>query len=260
MAIITFTSDFGTRDHYVATVKAKIFNYNPTIQVIDIAHHIEHNNIAHAAFVLNAVYRDFPKGTVHILAVNTLSAEEDKFIAVKVEDHFFVTTDNGIMGLLSDKTPVSVELLYDKNTPHTFPEKNVFAFAAVSLASGKNIYDLGQVIQPAQLKKIFNRKLKTTKNTIEGHVLHVDNYGNALTNIKKSVFEEVRANRSFMLTFSRQRFEHIQQNYYAAEDGDCVIVFNDLGVLEIAIKNGNASQLLGLQYDSVVRVEFSPEL
>ncbi len=260
MAIVTFISDFGTRDHYVAAVKAKIFNYNANIQVIDITHNIDHYNVAHGAFVLNSVFRDFPKGTVHLVAINSLSDSSDKFVAIRMEDHFFVGTDNGIFTLLSDKPAAAVELLFDKNANQNFPEKNIFAFAAVSLASGKNLYDLGPMLQLNSLKKMVNRKLKVMKNTIDGNVAHIDNYGNVITNITKKVFEEVKQDRSVVIAFGREEFDNMQTIYHQAESGDCVIVFNDLGLLEIAIKNGNASQLLGLQYDSPVKVTFSPEL
>lgn len=259
MAIITFTSDFGTRDHYVAAVKAKIFNYNQNIQVIDISHNVEHFNVAHGAFILSAVFRDFPKGTVHLVAVNSLSDNGDKYVAVRLEDHFFVGTDNGIFSLLSDKTPIAVELIYDKNVSQTFPEKNIFAFAAVSLASGKNLYDLGPTLQPASLKKMINRKLKVTKNAIEGNVAHVDNYGNVITNISKKVFDDTRKDRQVNISFGREEFDTVHSIYHQADSGDCVIVFNDLGNLEIAIKNGNASQLMGLHFDSPVRINFYPE-
>jgi S-adenosyl-L-methionine hydrolase (adenosine-forming) len=256
MAIITFTSDFGTKDHYVAAVKAKIFNYNPTIQVIDISHSIEKYNIAHGSFVLNSVFRDFPKGTVHLVAINSLSDSEDKFIAAKIEDHFFVGTDNGLFHLLTEKASVSVDLWHEKDVSITFPEKNIFAFAAVSLASGKNIYDLGTISAPLTSKKLINRQLKITPQMIEGMVIHVDSYGNLITNISKKVFLQQKGEKKAIVCFGRELYDKINANYSNVNSGDCVLIFNDLGYLEIAIKNGNASQLLGLKYDSTIRVEF----
>jgi hypothetical protein len=260
MAIITFTSDFGTRDHYVAAVKAKIFNYNSNIQVIDITHSIDHFNVAHGAFVLGSVFRDFPKGTVHLVAVNSLSNEQDKFIALKLEDHFFVGTDNGLFSLLSEKQAMIVELKVEKSQYSVFPEKNVMAFAAVSLASGKNLYDLGPNLPSNALKKLINRKLKIGKNAIEGNVVHIDAYGNAITNITKKDFEIMKMDRSFIIQFGREEFTKIQTIYDEIETGGCAIIFNDLGFLEIAINSGNASKLLGLEYDSAVRVIFSPDI
>jgi S-adenosylmethionine hydrolase len=260
MAIITFTSDFGMRDHYVAAVKARIFNYNSNIQVIDITHNVEHFDVAHGAFVLSSVFRDFPKGTVHLVSVNSLSNSADKFIAVRLEEHLFVGTDNGLFSLLSDKTPIVVELNYDKSNVTTFPEKNVFAFAAVSLASGKNIYDLGPTLPPDSLKKMINRRLKVTKNLIEGNVIHIDAYGNAITNITKKNFDEMRMDREFFVQFGREEFQTIQSLYNQADSGDCSIVFNDTGLMEISINSGNASNLLGLQFDSIIRIGFHPEI
>ncbi|MDX2189196.1 MAG: SAM-dependent chlorinase/fluorinase [Bacteroidota bacterium] len=259
MAIITFTSDFGTRDHYVAAVKAKIFNYNPNIQVIDITHHIDTFNIAHGAFVLSSVFRDFPKGTVHLISVNSLSSPEHKFVAVKMEEHYFVGTDNGLFSLLSDKSPVIVELPIDKNNPLTFPEKNIFAFAAVSLASGKNIYDLGVSSPNFTLNKLINRKLKSNKNSIEGNIIHIDAYGNAITNISQKLFEEIGKGRQYTIGFGREEFFKINTTYYEVDLADCTFVFNDLRLLEIAINNGKASNLLGLHYDKPIKIDFTPE-
>lgn len=260
MAIITFTSDFGMRDHYVAAVKAKIFNYNSNIQVIDITHNVEHFNIAHGAFVVNSVFRDFPKGTVHLVSVNSLGNADDKFICLRLEEHFFVGSNNGLFSLLSDKTPIIVELLHDKQPINTFPEKNILAFAAVSLASGKNIYDLGPTLTLDNLTKMLNRKLKQTKNLIDGNVVHIDAYGNAITNISKKIFDEVRADRAYAIIFGRQEILNLQLLYNEVDNGDCAIIFNDNGMMEIAINSGNASQLLGLEYDSLVSVNFIPEI
>lgn len=261
MALITFTSDLGTKDYYVASVKAKILQYNPNIQVIDISHHIEPFNIGHGAFVLNAVFRDFPKGTVHLVSVHSLSAKSDKYIAVKMEEHFFVGTDNGLFSLLSDRPYMSVELnMDDRGASLTFPEKNVFAFAAVSLASGKSIYDLGPQMPPNSLSKLNNRKVKATKNQIEGHVIYVDSLGNLVSNIHRKHMEEVGHGRAFSIVAGRETIDKIRSFYYEVSPGDCCMLYNDLGFLELGINNGNASELLGLKYDSPLRVVFYPEL
>ncbi|TAG54153.1 MAG: hypothetical protein EAZ27_09525 [Cytophagales bacterium] len=257
MAIITFTSDFGNKDHYVAAVKAKILTFSPNQQMIDISHHIEPYNIPHAAFVLNAVFRDFPKGTVHVVSVDSLSDSEDKYVVAKIEDHFFVSSDNGLLSLLSEKPTASVILNLDKITSHTFPEKNIFAFAAVSLANGKNMYDLGPTMAQNSLKKLINRKLKITKNDIFGNILHVDNYGNLISNITKKQFEETSEHRSFFIKIGREDITNISKNYANTRSGDLLMTFNDLQLLEIAIKNGNASQLLNMKYDSTLHIVFT---
>lgn len=259
MAIVTFTSDFGFRDHYVAAVKAKIFQFNPSVKVVDISHEIEHFNIAHGAFVLGSVFRDFPKGTVHLVAINTQSKNKDRLVAVKMEEHFFVGADNGIFSLISDKMPIVVELIYDKSNITSFPERNILANVAVALASGASLYDQGRHLQEG-LNKRLNRQIKATKNAIEGHVIHKDIYGNLITNIDVETFDAMRQDRQFYVNFGRESVEKIFDTYSKVDEGDCIAIFNSMNLLEIGIVNGNGAELLGLDYDSPVSITFYPEL
>lgn len=252
MALITFMSDFGYRDHYVAAVKAKVMAINHNVKVIDINHEIEPYNIAHAAFVCNAVFRDFPKGTVHILAVNSLGKKGDKHLAVKLEDHYFVGTDNGLFSLISSGKPTVVVELPLMET--SFPERDIFAKAAVFLANEKSIYDLGPEVK--EVKRLMNRELRISQNQLVGNVIHVDYYGNVITNIEKSVFLTIVSDRRYAIQFMREKIDRIMNGYNAIDEGDCAVFFNSNGLLEIAINKGNASELLGLQYDDQIRIDF----
>lgn len=255
MAIITFMSDFGHRDHYVAAVKAKILSINPSINIVDITHTIEHFNIPHAAFVLRSVFRDFPQGTVHLVSVNSPTSAKEKMVAIKVEEHYFVGADNGIFSLLSDKDNiVAVELRPDASYSPVFPDRTLLASAAVSLASGIPIYNLGKQIDG--IRKMLNRQLRVSKEQIGGHVIHVDNYGNLITNISREIFEKVGNKRNFTLNFGMEALESISDSYDSVDNGDCLGLFNSNGFLEIAISQGNASELLGLGYDSPVTISF----
>ena len=108
MAIVTFLSDFGSTDHYVAAVKASIIKENPSIQVIDISHDIKMGDIGHAAFVLNEVFRDFPKGSVHLVCISNASKRDAKKVALKLEDHIFIGEDSGLFSLLSETEPAAI--------------------------------------------------------------------------------------------------------------------------------------------------------
>ncbi|TAH25366.1 MAG: hypothetical protein EAZ07_07300 [Cytophagales bacterium] len=259
MAIITFMSDFGHRDHYVAAVKAKIYSINPNINIVDVTHEIERFNIPHAAYVLKSIYKDFPKGTVHLVSINAPNNAQDKLLAVKFEEHYFVGVDNGLFSLLSDKPlmPVAVELNRD-HMANIFPERTVLANAAVSLASGMQIYNLG--IQVPAMKQMLNRQVRISKNTLAGQVIHVDSYGNLITNISNELFTKVADNRSFEIIFGRETLDKISSTYDITDHGDILAVFNSNNLLEFAISLGNASELLGLSYDSPIRINFFPEL
>jgi S-adenosylmethionine hydrolase len=253
MAIVTLLTDSGESDHYVAAVKAKILATNPGIKIVDISHAIQPCDIAHAAFVLRSVFREFPKGTVHLTGVHSTGQRDDVAIALQLEDHFFVGSDNGLFGLVSDK-PHQTLVQIHSIAETSFPEKDIFAVAAAKLASGVAITDLGKPMQT--FKKMIDRQVKATKRLIAGQVIHVDNFGNLITNIPKGTFEHLSNGKSFTVQFGGEKFRKIHTQYSHAEEGECFVIFNNLSLLEIGIYKGNASELLGLTYDSAVNITF----
>ena len=256
MAIVTLLTDSGEIDHYVAAIKAKILGVNPGLNLIDISHKILPCDIAHGAFVLRSVFRDFPKGTVHLVGVDANGGRDDQPIAIQLEDHFFVGTDNGLLGLISDKNhQLAVSLNTLNPTPTTFPEKDILAPAAARLASGVAITTLGKPL--TSFKKMLNRQVKATRRIIAGHVMRVDNYGNLISNILKHDFDILSKDKSFTIQFGGEKSRRIQTSYNQVEQGECFLIFNSLGLLEIGINKGNGSELLGLQYDSPINITFN---
>ncbi len=255
MAIVTLLTDSGETDHYVASIKAKILSVNPGLTLIDISNRIAPCDIAHGAFVLKSVFRDFPAGTVHLAGVDSAGAREDAFIALQLEDHFFVGVDNGLLGLISEKNHQQVVQLNSVNPIRTtFPERDIFAPAAAKLASGVAITTLGKPMPT--FKKMTDRFIKANKRLIAGNVIRVDGFGNLITNIPKDAFELLSAGKSFTIQFGGEKFKRIHKNYFEADPGDCFLIFNSLGLLEIGMYKGNASELLGLKYDSPINVAF----
>lgn len=255
MAIVTLLTDSGESDHYVAAIKAKIISINPGIRVEDISHKIKPADLAHAAFVLRAVFRDFPKGTVHLVGVDAVGNRGDAYIALQMEDHFFVGCDNGLFGLISDKPHQQlVELNAINSISTTFPERDVFAHAASKLASGVSITNLGKPMP--QFRKMIDRQIKATRKQITGSIVRVDAVGNLITNISKETFEILSKDKVYTVQFGGEKFRRIHTQYSQAEQGECFIVFNSLNLLEIGIYKGNASELLGLGYDSTVNITF----
>jgi S-adenosyl-L-methionine hydrolase (adenosine-forming) len=255
MAIVTLLTDSGESDHYVAAVKAKIISVNPGIRIEDLSHKVSPSDVAHAAFILRSVFRDFPKGTVHLVGVDAAGNQDNTAIALQLEDHFFVGCDNGLFGLISDKPHQQlVELNVFQSASPTFPERDIFAPAAAKLASGISITNLGKPL-PA-FKKMVDRQVKATRKLISGTVIRVDRYGNLITNIPKEAFDILSKDKTFTVQFGGEKFRRIHTHYHQAEQGECFIVFNSLGLLEVGIYKGNASELLGLNYDSTVTITF----
>ncbi|WP_226390756.1 SAM hydrolase/SAM-dependent halogenase family protein [Penaeicola halotolerans] len=258
MALITFLSDFGLSDHYVASVKAKMLSVNPALNIVDISHQIAPYDIAHASFVLNSAFRDFPKGTVHLVSVNTTSNLSDGFIAVKLEEHIFLGANNGLLSMISEHEPgiiVNIGGFHARNS--NFPTRDILAPIAAKVASGQAIHDFGGPLP--SIRRMMPRQFKATKKQISGYVLRVDNYGNLITNIRQDVFNTLNKNGEFNIVFGRESLQTISTNYDDVVNGECFALFNSLGLLEIGISQGNGSELLGLHYDSPVYVEFKQE-
>ncbi|MBS1490679.1 MAG: SAM-dependent chlorinase/fluorinase [Bacteroidetes bacterium] len=255
MALVTLLTDNGETDHYVASIKARILTINPGINLVDISHQINACDIGHGAFVLKSVFRDFPKGTVHLVGVNAAGQADTLSIALHLEDHFFVGADNGLFGLISDKPHQNLININSLNPViTTFPEKDIFAPAAAKLASGVAISSLGKPLD--SFKKMISRSVKATKKIINGNVVRIDNYGNLITNITKTDFDFLSKDKTYTIQFSGEKFRRVHTNYFQAEQGDCFLIFNNLGVLEIGIYKGRANELLGMEYDSSVLITF----
>lgn len=249
-------SDFGTDDHYVAAVKAAIVSIAANQPIADISHTIKPYDIAQAANVLKNVYMDFPEGSVHLVAVDAMKVKSN-LIAIALDNHFFVGFDSGLFSLISKSKPSQIAIL--ENGQSTFPAKHVLAKAALALARGENLMSIGT---PAdQIMELYARQLKVTKREIAGHVMHVDSYGNLITNIEREEFEKMLdlngTGAHFSIQVGRQNFNELQSYFTEVESGDCYILFNSSDYLQIGINRGNASELLGLRIDSPISIEFS---
>lgn len=253
MAIITLLTDSGESDHYVAAIKARILSLNPDILIVDITHKIPPCDIAHAAFVLKSVFRDFPKDTIHLIGVHATGNKGDLPIGVQLEDHFFLCIDNGLMGLLSEK-PHQLAVVLDNTGESTFPERDILAPAASHLARGVPLAQLGTSLPG--FKRMIDRQVKATKKQIAGHVIHVDNFGNLITNIPKEAFDILSHGKTYTIHFGGEKFRKIHTQYHQADEGECFLLFNSVGLMEIGIYKGNASELLGLTYNSMVNIFF----
>ncbi len=254
MAIITLTSDFGHRDAYVAILKATLLKLNPKVTLLDISHGIAPGNLAQGAFVLSSAYQNFPENTIHLVAVDSLGNPGNTFIATEIEGQFFVGADNGLLSLVSEWEPEKVVLL-NNNTPSSFPARDIMAPAAAELASGAILEDLGQAYDG--MKKFLRRSVKTTKQEIVGHVVHIDHYGNLITNIPQRDFDILSQGKKYTIGIGREYIYQIHTSPAEVDSGDCFVLFNHLGLLEIGIKNGHAGQLLGMEFDSSIWIKFS---
>ena len=263
MAIITLTSDMGTRDHYVAAVKGAILSQFNEAVIVDISHSIAPFNNMNAAFVLRNAWPEFPKGTIHIIGVNPEADGQTPHVVLRHGGHYFIGADNGIFSLLFDGKPMEIfELTMKLDTDHlAFPTKNIFVKAAIHLAKGGTAEVLGRKVNT--VREQINVRPVVMDNTIKGEVIHIDHYGNVITNITKELFSNVVKHRGFRISFGRPMHDirQIHKTYSDVPHGERVAFFGDSGFLEIAMNKGvtgaggGAAQLLGLHITDTVRLE-----
>ena len=262
MSIVTFLSDFGYSDHYVAAVKASILNENPTIRIIDITHNIKVGDIGHAAHVLSSVFRDFPEGSVHLIAVSNTAKRMTRNVAIKLENHYFIGEDSGLMSLLSEQAPaLIVDINGMKPVRSPFVSKTLFGPLAGKIASGKDIQDFGKRVD--ELERFMSTKAKNTKKRIAGNIVHVDHYGNLITDIEKEHFDNIlklNDNFPYVINFRREKVMQLHQHYSDVSTGECFVLFNSMGNLQIGLNQGNGSELLGLEVGDQVFIDFTLDL
>lgn len=263
LGIITLTSDLGSRDHYVAAVKASILSHAPQAVLVDISHDVRSFDIQAAAFLVRNVWHQFPLGTVHIIGVNPELTVRQPHLAIHYMGHYFVSADNGIFYLLFDGEPDDIyEITLPQGDDWTFPMKGVFAKAAAHLSRGGPIEFLGQRADS------FNHALVQTAvldgDLLKGHVEYIDHYGNVYCNISKKLFESVRKKRKYNILYKSVGFAISKiSNYYTdVVEGERLAMWSSGGQLMIAINGGStihgggAADLFGLQVGDVIRIEF----
>ncbi|AWX45862.1 hypothetical protein HME9304_02892 [Flagellimonas maritima] len=275
MAIITLTTDFGYKDHFVGAIKGTILNNLPGISVVDISHAISPFNIQECAYILKNAYRSFPSGTVHIVGVDSELSPENQHIVVQVDGHYFVSANNGVISLITSE--IKPEKVVELNIPNinsgSFPVLNVFVQAACHIARGGKLEVIGKPFDALKELRQFEPRILNNGKTITGNVIYVDNYGNVITNIQKSLFEAYRNGRDFEVIARTNKLKTIQESYndiinfdldkaQRKGPGDALALFNSVGYIELAIYKsdlntvGGASTLLGLNYRDIVTINF----
>ena len=247
MPIITLTTDLGLKDYYVSSIKASILNQYPDATIVDISHDVPKFDIAQAAFVVKNAMKDFPPGTIHILGVKPEASAATPHVAMYINGQYFIGADNGIFSLIFDQDPDKVvELTINQDT-------DLLTF---HLARGGTLEIIGgpkdAFIQRSLFRAVVNEGM------IRGTIIYVDSYGNVVTNINEKLFREIGKGKSFTIYFreSRYKIHQIVKSYNHIEEGDSLALFGATGYLEIAINSGNASQLLGLNINETIRIEF----
>jgi S-adenosylmethionine hydrolase len=255
MPVITLTTDWYNNDYYIGAVKGSIYNHNDNITVVDITHNIKPFNIYQAAFILKNTFRFFPKGSVHIIGVKTEAYKDQKYIAAKMNDQYFLGTDNGIFSLLF-KDEDKVEFVSIESEKSSFPVLDVFSKVACRLLEGENFDSLGNKVE--QVERIVPLRATIDESSISGSIVYIDSFQNAISNVSKDLFNRIGKGRPFKIYVQSNHYviSKINEAYQETSVGELLAIFNSLNLLEIAINGGNAAELLNLDTNSTIRIKF----
>lgn len=255
MSIITLTSDWGASDFYVGAIKGKILSGSKDSVLVDISHSVQAFNTMQAAFIVRNAYSNFPAGSIHLIFVNTEPSADKPYMAVKANGQYFIGTDNGIFSLIVGEKADKIVKLKSGNT-NSWTVFDIFSNAACKLSEGTEIEELGEVSASFNIRMPLRPTIEDA--ILTGSVIFIDSYQNAVTNISKELFEKLKLDRSFDIYVQSKHYKisEISNFYHEVPVGELVAVFNSVGLLEIAINNGNAARLLNLDTNSTVRVEF----
>ena len=242
--LIALLTDFGDSDHYAGTMKGVILSINPRATIVDISHNVSPQNIQQAGYLLWASYQYFPKGTIFACIVDPGVGTDRKIVGVETDKFVFLAPDNGLLDMVLFQE--EIRRSYEIESPPrigstpistTFHGRDIFAPLAASLSLGKSLSQFGK---PCTMKKPASVFHAIEKNDSPARILHIDRFGNIITNIPAQYFGQCT------IRIGRSKISRGVQSYAEAPLDNPVIIVGSSGLLEIALRDGSAADKLGV--------------
>lgn len=256
--IITLTTDFGLQDHYVATLKAVILGISPDVRLVDISHDIPPQDVMAGAWVLKNAIPWFPPGTIHLVVVDPGVGTDRNPVALEINNQFFVGPDNGIFSLIAEMNDVTACKLtktdyWNGDTlSNTFHGRDIFAPVAAHLANGIPLSQLGEDLE--ELETYHWAKPISDKDGIQGWIVHIDRFGNLISNISEEMFRDVIGDNRVRIYVGTTILEELVHSYGYVEEGEPAAFTGSSGMLEVAINKGNAGEMLGVKKGAQISI------
>jgi S-adenosyl-L-methionine hydrolase (adenosine-forming) len=255
---ITLTTDFGTSDHFVGTMKGVILGISPRARIVDITHEIAAHDVNEAAFVIAQAWRYFPKGSIHVVVVDPGVGSARRPILCEAEGQFFIAPDNGVLSMIYDSSRHKVRVLSNvkvflKNVSKTFHGRDVFAPAAAHLSKGLAPEKFGKPIHDF-LRNFLMKPTRLSRHDWAGVVLKIDRFGNMITNFHIDEFPDL-AEHSMELRAGVERITRMAKMYAETAVGELFAIVGSSGYVEVVVNQGSAAKRLGVGAGSPVELE-----
>jgi len=259
MRLITLTTDFGLEDAYVGVMKGVILGINPAATIVDLCHAISPQDVRAAAFLLHTAWPYFPPGTIHVVVVDPGVGSQRRAIAVDVGAATFVAPDNGVLSYVlaaaAAKNPPAVHLTNQRywlaRVSATFHGRDIFAPVAAHLSLGVPLADLGEPLSLGELVTFPLPRPERQGDTWVGHVVHVDHFGNLVTDLEAEAIGDAQA---VVIEVGGQRMVGLRRTYAEGRPGEPMALIGSSGRLEIAVPGGQAARWLKVQIGDQVRL------
>jgi S-adenosylmethionine hydrolase len=243
---IALITDFGTQDWYAPVMKSVMLSVNPAARIIDVTHEIKPQHVAEAGFVLWNAYRWFATKTVFVVVVDPEVGSDRKIIAVQTDKHFIVAPDNGVLDLVLSETNVEKAVVVENSkyflddVCNTFHGRDIFAPVAAHITLKEKLKSFGSKLELSEKKSPFIEA--NDKGFYTGYVMYIDSFGNLITNI--------RAERKLIGTIKMNDYliPQLSKTFADVKQGEIVAYVGSSGLVEIAIRNGNAAKKLEADY------------
>jgi S-adenosylmethionine hydrolase len=259
-AIITLTTDYGTNDHLVGTLKGVILKINPEVTIVDITHNVAAYDLLDGALAIGSAFAYFPPRTIHVVIVDPGVGTERRPLLVTGDNQYFVAPDNGVLSLVYERDPsvvvrhANVEHYYLQPLSKTFHGRDIFAPVAAWLSKNGQTASMGDEIQ--DYKRFTMPRPKATDGALKGIVMRVDSYGNLVTNFRpEDLAEDVRQHGQVKFQVGTHPVSRLVETFALGKAGEPVAYVGSSGYIEIAVNKGNASRHLTIARGAPVTLE-----
>ncbi|TAH41633.1 MAG: hypothetical protein EYC69_08340 [Bacteroidetes bacterium] len=258
---LTMTTDWGLRDHYVGSFKGQVLTRSPHVNIIDLSHQIEQFDILHASFLIRNSFSNFPAGTVHFIGLDSNNTPKSSdqiasILAIKSMNHVFIGIDSGIFSLILENEPAEIYRLRINPADGRSGMSMRLTEMIGNIMNGHPLKEQG--VMQESFHQSYLAKATFDPDGIRAVVLYIDEFGNAVVNVRQEEYNKVRRGREVMIHFRRAHYNinKISRTYEDAIVGEIVAFFNEDGYLEIALNRASAAGLLGIKVMESIRIEF----
>jgi len=262
LSIITLTTDFGQDSPYVAEMKGAIYCINPRATIVDGTHAVAPQDISQGSFLWQQVGRPFPVGTIHVAVVDPGVGTNRRLLLIETSNHYWIAPDNGLFSQVIAQHPIRQVIELNKpdywahQVSKTFHGRDIMAPVAAHLSRGVAIEEFGTATNTP-----ISRDLPATKvgkNCLHGQVIHIDSFGNLITNIRRADWDAQQIPDHCEATCEEHRVCGLLNTYSEAPPQSLIMLFGSSGFLELSLVNGNAAKQLSIPAKAAVQLNWSP--